>query len=113
MEQAGVWLPILEYARYRDISISTIRRMIKTDRVKSRLEDGKYFIFVAKERLDKKKHEQEVLSQRLEELTLENEHLKRLLKKREEELSELKMLLNVYEEREIPPLPFEFNQYEN
>lgn len=109
MDQAGVWLPILEYARYRDISISTIRRMIKADRVKSRLDDGKYFIFVPKERLDKKRHDQEVLAQRVEELTLENEHLKRLLQEKENELVENKMLLNVYEEREIPPLPYEFH----
>ncbi len=109
MEKDGVWLPILEYASYRDISISTIRRMIKADRVKSRLEDGKYFIFVAKERLDKKKHEQINLSQRVEELLLENEHLKKLLREREEELSEQGMLLKVYEEREIPPLPLELH----
>lgn len=109
MEETGVWLPILEYANYRNISISTIRRMIKANRVKSRLDDGKYFIFVAKERLEKKKIEQNNLCQKVEELYLENQHLKKLLQLREEELAEQSMLLKVYEERDIPPLPFELH----
>jgi len=109
MENEGVWLPILEYANYRKISISTVRRMIKAERVPTRLDDGKYFIFVAQDRFDKKKQLQESIYQKIDELTSENERLKQMLRQKEEELLEQRMLVKVYEEKEIPPLPLEYH----
>ena len=45
MNQDGIWLPILEYANVKNISISTVRRGIKSGRFKYKEENGKYLIF--------------------------------------------------------------------
>jgi len=39
------WLPLNEYANRHKLSVSTLRRRIKSQKIKFRLEDGKYFIF--------------------------------------------------------------------
>lgn len=41
------WLSIIEYARIFNISDMTVRRRIKSGRLKASLRDGKYFIFVS------------------------------------------------------------------
>lgn len=38
------WLSVVEYASYKKISMSTLRRRIKSNLVEFRLENGKYFI---------------------------------------------------------------------
>ncbi len=38
------WLPLTEYSTKYKVSISTLRRRIKTDEIKFRFDDGKYFI---------------------------------------------------------------------
>lgn len=40
-----MWLPLAEYSMKHKVSISTLRRRIKTEDIQYRLEDGKYFIF--------------------------------------------------------------------
>lgn len=103
MNQNGIWLPILEYARVKNVSISTIRRGIKSGRFKYKEENGKYLIWTksdqAKINLD---------------LNLENEILRKEIKQLKEEIADLKMLLSIYEKEEshepwekLPPLPLE------
>ncbi len=88
----GVWLPILEYARYKKISISTIRRYIKAGRVKHKSENGRYFIFVQNFQDPKQKADELALH-----LRLENERLQRKILEYQEEIAELKMLAKLYE----------------
>ena len=38
------WLPLAEYSMKHRISVSTLRRKIKADEIKFRLDDGKYMI---------------------------------------------------------------------
>lgn len=38
------WLPITEYSLRKGISVSTIRRKIKSKSIKHKIENGKYFI---------------------------------------------------------------------
>ncbi len=83
MDQEGIWLSILDYARIKKISISTIRRSIKSGIVNYKLLDGKYFIYTNKDQ-----PEQEIDG--FEILLRENQKLK-------EEITDLKMLLSVYE----------------
>jgi hypothetical protein len=40
----GAWIPLLEYAVKKGVSISTLRRYIKTERIRFKLERGRYFI---------------------------------------------------------------------
>jgi hypothetical protein len=42
---SGVWLPLMEFAARRNVSLSTLRRHIKAKKVLYRLEGGRYLIF--------------------------------------------------------------------
>jgi hypothetical protein len=44
-ESNGFWLPITEFSVKSGMSLSTIRRKIKSNSIAYRLEKGKYFIF--------------------------------------------------------------------
>lgn len=102
MSEEGVWLSILDYAKFKNVSISTIRRHIKAHRVQFKQENGKYFIFVSDSRL-KASELAERPSDQLNSLKEENRRLK-------EEINELKMLVELYEkgmydssQNELPP----------
>jgi DNA-binding transcriptional MerR regulator len=43
-ESDGLWLPLIEYSVRAGVSLSTIRRKIKTNSIPFRLEKGKYLI---------------------------------------------------------------------
>jgi hypothetical protein len=105
MSDTGKWLNINDYSVYRRISVSTIRRYIKSDRVSYKKEDGKYLIFVSEENFDRRREVEEK-----ETIDLKNEikDLKMQNKQLIEEIDELKMLIGLYEGRkEHPPeLPF-------
>ncbi len=109
----GKWLSITDYSAYRNISISTVRRYIKAERVKFKKEDGKYFIHVSDEnftiRVNKKEREELALR-------LEVHELKDRVRLLEEENNDLKMLIEIYEaklginQNGIPPeLPQELS----
>ena len=94
----GVWLSILDYSQYKNISISTIRRHIKSNIVKSKEVEGKYFIYVPDVEKVSLKSEGETLR-----LKLEIEFLKLEIKKLQEENNEYKMLVDLYETQNNPP----------
>lgn len=103
MEQNGIWLSLIDYANYRDISLSTIRRYIKAKRVKYKLESGKYLIFVSDENFQKKEIEVE---KEILELRLENQRLSKTIKDLNQELADIKTLLLMYEgSTALPELP--------
>ncbi len=94
----GIWLSINDYSRYKNVSISTIRRHIKTNILRYKEENGKYFIYTASDRL-RLKEEEEILR-----MKLEMELLKSQLRQLREENNELKMLVDIYESKpELPP----------
>ena len=72
------WLSLVDYAVLKNLSISTLRRYIKRDRVKYKLEGGKYYISTLNDQ------------DRLKELERRNEQLR-------EENDELRMLIALYE----------------
>lgn len=103
----GVWLSITDYSLYKKVSISTIRRHIKTNILKHKEEYGKYFIYVASSERVKLKSEEEILR-----IKLEVELLKTQVRHLSEENNELKMLVDLYESRlekspliDLPELP--------
>lgn len=93
MDENGAWMTLSEYAGIRGISMSTARRYVKSGRLKTKLEQGKYFIFVTKERLNKA----ESPEKKILELQLEIELLKRKQSMLVEENNDLKMLVQLYE----------------
>ena len=90
----GLWLSITDYSLYKKVSISTIRRHLKTNILKHREEDGKYFIYVASSERVKLKEEEEVLR-----VKLELELVRSQLRQQQEENSELRMLVDLYENK--------------
>lgn len=90
----GVWLSITDYSLYKKVSISTIRRHIKTNILKYKEEDGKYFIYVASSDRVKLKEEEETLR-----IKLELELLRSQLRQLREENNELRMLVDLYENK--------------
>lgn len=102
----GKWLSVLEYASYKEKSISTVRRYIKANRVKYKEDNGKYFIWIKSYVENNSSNERNIL-----ELKLENERLKKEIRNLTDELSEVKMLISIYEsvpvKPELPELPSE------
>jgi len=96
----GKWLSVLEFATYKNKSISTVRRYVKADRVKHKEENGKYFIWVKNYVNSDLNSEREFL-----EIKLENERLKKDIYRLTDEVSELRMLVTIYEsEKKVPPV---------
>jgi cell shape-determining protein MreC len=90
----GVWLSITDYSTYKKVSISTIRRHIKTNILKHKEEDGKYYIYVASLDRVKLKEEEELLR-----IKLELELYKSQIRELREENSGLRMLVDLYENK--------------
>lgn len=44
-EPAGRWVPLLEFAHAKSVSLSTLRRYIKANKIQFKLDRGRYFIF--------------------------------------------------------------------
>ncbi len=104
----GIWLSIIDYSQYKNVSISTIRRHIKSNIFRYKEENGKYFIYVASSDRLKQSEEKNHLA-----LHLEVERLRSQIKILSEENNELKMLVDLYEKqnpqvvkinRDTPPL---------
>ena len=93
---AGVWLSINDYSRYKDVSISTIRRHIKNNILKYKEENGKYFIYVPSTEKLRLREEEEVLK-----IKLETELLRTQIRQLREENNELKMLVELYEKQSV------------
>lgn len=84
------WIDINDYSRLKNISISTIRRRIKSDRLVHQFVDGKYFIKVSDQELN-------ILTESNQGFEVENARLRQRVGKLQEELDDLKTLLSVYE----------------
>ncbi len=67
------WLPLTEYSSKYHVSISTLRRRIKTDTIKYQFEDGRYLIFDQRPSLTSSPPgKKEVASPKVEAASLEN-----------------------------------------
>lgn len=88
----GVWLSINDYSRYKNVSISTIRRHIKNNILKHKEENGKYFIYVPSTERVRLREDEELLK-----IKLEVELLRTQVRQLREENNELKMLVDIYE----------------
>lgn len=93
------WLPLVDYAVKKGVSLSTLRRQIKSNRVQHRLDKGKYFILDNEEKSDMfasmlSKDDASALRDRVRDL-------EKALQKAREENSELKTLIALYEEQAL------------
>lgn len=95
------WLSIMDYAVKNDVSLSTIRRYIKSNKIHYRMEHGKYFlrdeappagIFSGADASMSAAASSALLEDRVE-------ALERRFNDALEQISELKMLVAIYEEK--------------
>jgi len=92
MNTQSTWIPLLEYAMKKGISLSTLRRYIKAKKVQYRLENGRYLL------LDDEGEMKNVATQSTsarDDSTL----LRTDLQRAKEEIAELKTLIAFYEEK--------------
>lgn len=106
-EIVGQWLPLIEYSVKSGVSLSTIRRKIKSQSIRFKLEKGKYLIFFeGNVRNGNELREQSVMaseqptthhssSQILETIRTQQERIQQL----EQEKEELAFLVNALEEK--------------
>jgi cell shape-determining protein MreC len=105
MQNSGAWLSIIDYANFKNVSISTVRRHIKAKKVNSKQVDGKYFIYLEQPIQDNQKQTESLRNK------FEIEQLKMRIRILEEENNDLRMLVNLYESSkkqapaELPQIP--------
>lgn len=88
MESSGQWLSLMEYAMQNDVSLSTLRRHIKAQKVRYRSENGRYFIWQ---------------SSAPQIRTEGSSELQKQLQKAQKEIAELKTLVAFYEDLNKSP----------
>ncbi len=89
----GKWIPLMDYAIKKGVSLSTLRRHIKANRLTYKVEEGRYLLWDGDESLlvaDSK-----TVPSFEQQLT----QLSRDLRKAHEEIAELKTLIAFYEEQ--------------
>ncbi len=86
LEKPGGWISLLEYAIKKGISLSTLRRHIKANKILYRIEQGRYLLW----------HEE---TNPTTDLQLKLSKLEKELQEAREEIAELKMLIALYEEK--------------
>lgn len=93
------WIPIMDYAMKNNVSVSTLRRYIKANRISFKVEDGRYLL-------------QDYDSTTA--ISEPNENMALALKRAQEEIAELKTLIAYYEEKLLhtpPPSQFRIERF--
>lgn len=93
-----IWMDINDYSLLKGISISTIRRYIKKEKLIWKFENGKYLIQINEWEYNDSFNESNAIVY-LKRLQDEHEELKRELIKTKQEINEYKMLVDLYEGR--------------
>ncbi|MEI8347278.1 MAG: hypothetical protein WCG27_07410 [Pseudomonadota bacterium] len=91
--EVGLWIPLNDYCRIKNISISTIRRYVKAGKVQYRMESGKYLIYTpwaGEEGPDP-------LTCEVVNLKKENEEFQNQIRQLRQENADLRMLVQIYE----------------
>lgn len=104
MNYMSEWIPLMDYAVKKGVSLSTLRRHIKSNKVEYRVENGRYLL------LDEggngsASHSMHAPSRNgaaTQSVQSKLQKLERDLQRAQEEIAELKMLIALYEERMSP-----------
>jgi len=96
----GSWIPLMEYSVKMGISLSTLRRYIKANKVQYRVENGRYLLLDT-EAKGQPQIPREFIPQQVSAPapTSNFQRLELDLRKAQEEITELKMLIALYEEK--------------
>jgi hypothetical protein len=89
----GNWIPLMDYAMKKGVSLSTLRRHIKTGKILNKLDNGRYLLFDdLAASVEPKVHFDDETPDPVKKLQTD-------LEKANEEIAELKTLIALYEER--------------
>ncbi len=99
------WLTLVDYAARKGVSLSTLRRYIKSQRIQYRIENGRYLIPENALTLDFVSAPAHAIPLRpgVSAEQAEIERLRAALQRANEEVTELKMLIAVYEDAANQP----------
>ena len=86
------WISLMDYATRKGVSLSTLRRHIKANKVLYKVENGRYLLFCGSE-------DTEPVAARKTDETAATVRLETDLMKAQEEIVELKTLIAFYEEQ--------------
>ncbi|HTL11407.1 MAG TPA: hypothetical protein VL588_02900 [Bdellovibrionota bacterium] len=108
----GGWIPLVEYAVKNGVSLSTLRRHIKAEKIRFQRVNGRYLLWDDEQGVPaaltaatappppaKRTDAVQMQGDGLTRLVARVERLERDLMKAQEEIAELKMLVALYEER--------------
>lgn len=90
------WLPITEFAVRRGVSVSTLRRYIKSGKIKSKLSHGRYLILDDEDALNLQRFRR---PEKGRDIKGKLKKLEAELRSAQQEIAELKMLVALYEEK--------------
>src|SRR4051812_8313781 len=91
------WISLMDYAMKNGVSLSTLRRHIKANKVTHKIENGRYLLWDGQHELP---HEQKGVP---EDKNAELMTLEKKLQRAQEEIAELKTLIAFYEEKVSHP----------
>ena len=106
----GDWVPLMDYAIKRGVSLSTLRRYIKSNKIKYRVEEGRYLLWDdgaalalgpggRPTHLGREIKPADKIVAAPPQLQTKIKKLETELGRAKEEISELKMLIAIYEEK--------------
>jgi hypothetical protein len=95
------WIPLVEFSVKKGISLSTLRRYIKSNKIPWKLLEGRYLVlddgtFTAPRNQDLRSH---IPSSSSEDVDSRIKHIEQALNAAHEEIAELKTLVAFYEEK--------------
>jgi hypothetical protein len=101
--QAGNWIPLMDYAMKKGVSLSTLRRYIKANKIRYRVENGRYLLPVDLNLSSETKPAANLNDSAGEpaspEMQLLLQKMSGELKRAREEVAELKTLVAFYESK--------------
>ncbi|NBX75428.1 MAG: hypothetical protein EBQ92_02655 [Proteobacteria bacterium] len=99
-ESVGQWLPLIEYSIKSGVSLSTIRRKIKSNSIQFKLEKGKYLILFEvpmTDRAERPNSQMHSVSSEEAQDTIQKQKAK--IRQLEQELNEMALLVQVLENK--------------
>ncbi len=95
------WIPLVEFSVKKGISLSTLRRYIKSNRIPWKLLEGRYLVLDDGSFTAPRNHDQRAfsLSPNQEDMETRVKNVEQALNAAHEEIAELKTLVAFYEEK--------------
>lgn len=93
------WIPLIDYAIQYGVSLSTLRRHIKANKIRYKVENGRYLLLAGNDTMPSQ-HQPPTSASAMSAMS-EMSELRTHLKQAQEEIAELKMLVALYEEQRM------------